>query len=31
MTCRTSTSFPYVADPFSGFDNTKGVPFATHP
>jgi hypothetical protein len=25
------TSFPYEADPFSGFDNTKGQLFPTHP
>jgi hypothetical protein len=25
------TSFPYEADPFSGFDNTKGQTFPTHP
>jgi Domain of unknown function (DUF4331) len=25
------TSFPYLADPFSGFDNTKGQLFPTHP
>jgi len=24
-------AFPYEADPFSGFDNTKGVTFPTHP
>jgi hypothetical protein len=24
------TAFPYEAAPFSGFDNTKGVPFPTH-
>ena len=24
-------AFPYVAAPFSGFDNTKGQPFPTHP
>jgi hypothetical protein len=25
------TSFPYQADPFSGFDNTKGKDYPTHP
>jgi Domain of unknown function (DUF4331) len=25
------TSFPYEPDPFSGFDNTKGKTFPTHP
>jgi hypothetical protein len=25
------TSFPYEADPFSGFDNTKGRDYPTHP
>ena len=25
------TAFPYAADPFSGFDNTKGQPTPTHP
>ena len=25
------SSFPYEADPFSGFDNTKGQPYPTHP
>jgi hypothetical protein len=25
------TSFPYEADPFSGFDNTKGQLYPTHP
>ena len=25
------TSFPYAADPFSGFDNTKGQTYPTHP
>jgi hypothetical protein len=24
-------SFPYEADPFSGFDNTKGQLYPTHP
>jgi hypothetical protein len=25
------TSFPYEPDPFSGFENTKGKTFPTHP
>jgi hypothetical protein len=25
------SSFPYAADPFSGFDNTKGQTYPTHP
>ena len=25
------TTFPYQADPFSGYDNTKGKDYPTHP